>query len=176
MSNKEPFLDELKKQYDKEFELKNNLETKANYLLTSSGIIIGLLFSFGATILGKPNSSFYFSLTIGLLLGDIIVFIVAIIFSANATKITRYRYSALHKNFYNDDGTFDEEFKNQYKTMSNEKFLNDRIDEYLACNRQNFDKNEGKAKSIKITQILFSCGVGIVPFTILFYTLSTILN
>jgi len=68
-------LNELKIQYEKEFELKNSLENKANYLLVSSGIIAGLLFSFGATLLEKFSTTPYITHLMILLFIGIILFV-----------------------------------------------------------------------------------------------------
>ena len=55
MSTIDLFLDELKSEYDKEFELKSSLENKANYILIAAGVTMSLLFSFGAVLVDKLN-------------------------------------------------------------------------------------------------------------------------
>ena len=45
------FLDELKSEYDREFELKSSLENKANYILIDAGVTMWLLFSFRAVLI-----------------------------------------------------------------------------------------------------------------------------
>ncbi|MDP9305326.1 MAG: hypothetical protein M3O68_03160, partial [Thermoproteota archaeon] len=154
----------------------NSLETKANYLLASSGIIVGLLFGFGATLLEKFIQIPNLSSVICLLLIGIALFVVTILLSSYALRIKAYRYTTLHINFYNADGTFDEEFKNRYKEMNPNDFLDDRINEYLMANKQNFEENEYKASKIKFAQILFFIGMITIPFTVLLFTLGAILK
>ena len=57
------FLDELKSEYDREFELKSSLENKANYILIAAGVTLSLLFSFGSMMVGTLTSNYeYFEL------------------------------------------------------------------------------------------------------------------
>ena len=58
MSTIDLFLDELKSEYNREFELKSSLENKANYILIAAGITISLLFSFGAVLIDKLHSDY----------------------------------------------------------------------------------------------------------------------
>jgi hypothetical protein len=58
------FLDELKSEYDREFELKSSLENKANYILIAAGVTLSLLFSFGSMMVGTLTSNYeYFELS-----------------------------------------------------------------------------------------------------------------
>ena len=58
MSTIDLFLDELKSEYNREFELKSSLENKANYILIAAGITMCLLFSFGAVLIDKLHSDY----------------------------------------------------------------------------------------------------------------------
>ncbi|HET9774608.1 MAG TPA: hypothetical protein VFP25_06450 [Nitrososphaeraceae archaeon] len=60
MSTIDLFLDELKSEYDKEFELKSSLENKANYILIVAGVTMSLLFSFGAVLVDKFNTDYQY--------------------------------------------------------------------------------------------------------------------
>ena len=61
MSTIDLFLDELKSEYNREFELfelKPSLENKANYILIAAGVTMSLLFSFGAVLIDKLHSDY----------------------------------------------------------------------------------------------------------------------
>ena len=60
MNNRERFLDELKGEYDKQFELKARIEGKAGSLLTVCGITIPLLFGFSSFLIEKIDKTYYF--------------------------------------------------------------------------------------------------------------------
>jgi hypothetical protein len=172
--SKEEFLNELKAQYEKEFELKNSLENKANYLLVASGVVAGLLFSFGANLSEEFSISTYFVFIIVSLVVGTSLFVIAILCSAYALRIRPYRYATLHKIFYNSDGTFNEDNKADYKEMEKEEFLKNRIDEYLRSNKQNYEENEYKASRIKIAFRLFFSGMATVPITISLFAIGSV--
>ncbi|HEY7695656.1 MAG TPA: hypothetical protein VIA08_00045 [Nitrososphaeraceae archaeon] len=172
--SKKEFLGELKAQYEKEFELKNSLENKANYLLVASGIVAGLLFSFGANLSEEFSKGVYFAYIIASLVIGTSLFVVAILCSALALKVSLYRYATIHKIFYNSDGTFNEDNKTDYKSMGSDEFLDNRIDEYLRSNKQNFEKNEYKASKIKVAHRLFFTGMVTVPITISLFAVGSI--
>jgi hypothetical protein len=68
MTTNKLFLQELKDQYEKEFELKDALEGKANNILTISGLVATLLFGFGSFMIDKLGSSYEFLIPVTILL------------------------------------------------------------------------------------------------------------
>jgi len=58
VSSIEKFLEELKQQYLREFEVTNNLDSKANNIITISGTIATFLFGFGLFMIEKLNSQY----------------------------------------------------------------------------------------------------------------------
>ncbi len=75
------FLNELNKQNNREFDLKNSLENKSNSLITISGIVIPLLFAFGIFVIEKIDRNYsLFIVAVGLLSLIIILNVIAIIF------------------------------------------------------------------------------------------------
>lgn len=174
-TTKEYFLDELKIQYEKEFELKNSLETKANYTLAASGIIVGLLFAFASNLFsGFQNLPTLPYVSASLLIG-IGLFIASILFSVLVSKIKMYHYATIHKYFFTKDGVFNEETKDEFKNMELDDFLDDRIDTYLIANKINYTNNEDKARNVKYTHWLFLFGIGLVILTVLLFAISAIL-
>jgi len=134
LDNKERFLGELKTQYEKQFEIKNSLETKANYNLAASGIIVGLLFTFGTSLLDPSKTILNIHCIVALLLLSIGVFVSSIICSVLALRIRDYYFAFLPNYFYLDKDTFNEEKKNEYKNMDYSLYLTKMIDIYLRSN------------------------------------------
>jgi hypothetical protein len=66
---KREFLDEIKIQYNKEFEIRQNLDGKATSLIATAGTLTGLLFGFGTFLLTNIKPSYTLSfLAISLLM------------------------------------------------------------------------------------------------------------
>lgn len=163
--SKELFLEELRRQYDTQLELKNAIESKSSYLITVCGIIIPLLFGFGSFLIESIDKSYYF-----LPLLEILLFLAlslnmaAIIYLVIALRIKQYRYSFLGRNFFDENGNFRDDQLNAYKDDQNlTKFQVVMIKEYLLCIRNNHYLNEEKTNKIKVGQTLFEIGVAIVP-------------
>ncbi len=170
----EKFLDELKTQYEKEFELKTTLETKANYNLVSAGVVVGLLFGFGATVLDGIDVVPNISLVLSSLLVGIILFVASILFSVLALRIKVYYYASTHEHFYNEEGMLDEEVINEFRNMDTDKFLDDRIHTYLRANKSNSVENDYKASKVNVAHWLFVFAIITVPITVLIFIFSTI--
>lgn len=176
MDNREKFLEELKCQYEKEFEIKNSLETKANYNLASSGIVVGLLFTFGVALLQTFREISNINYIIALLLFSIGFFVTSVFFSVLALRIKDYYFAFLHDYFYTEENTLNEQTINEYKNMDSEKFFDKRIELYLRANKYNYTENENKATRIEIAHWLFLGGIGLILITILIFSLSAILK
>jgi hypothetical protein len=93
-SSTERFLEELRLQYEKEFELKSNLDGKANNIIAASGTIAGFLLVFGTFLLGglDPNSGFS-GYAIGSLIGGIAIAVGAILSSIYSSVLRKYLYA-----------------------------------------------------------------------------------
>ena len=65
------FIEELNKQHNREFDLKNSLENKSSFLITVSGIVIPLLFGFGIFLIEKIDRGYHLLGIAELLLGFI---------------------------------------------------------------------------------------------------------
>ena len=159
------FLEELRRQYDTQFDLKNSLESKSSYLITVCGIIIPLLFGFGSFLIERIDKSYYYLLPLEILIFlAISLNLAAIIFLVQAFRIKQYRYSFLGNNFFNKNGTFNADQLTKYQDNKNiTNFQTLMIKEYLLCINENHFRNEEKAGKIRIGQWLFTFGVGFVP-------------
>ena len=86
--------EEIKDQYNQEFDIKKTLETKANNITTISGTVAGLFFGFGQFLIGKLIDIHYDRLwdVILLLIVGISLNIVTIAYSMMAWKEKNYYY------------------------------------------------------------------------------------
>jgi hypothetical protein len=161
------FLQELKSQYDKEFDLKNTLEGKANYLLTIAGVVSTLLFGFGTFLIDNLDTSYPFlSYITTLITLGVAINIVSVLFSVLSFKIQPYRYVMPYNHFFNDDGTFNEEAIEEYRDADIGVFKDTLIETYLRCIKHNDLTNKGKAVKVKVAQWLFFAGVITIPIAI----------
>ena len=161
------FLDELNKQNNREFDLKNSLENKSNSLITVSGIVIPLLFAFGIFVIEKIDRGYpLFGVAEGLLCFIVILNIIAIVFAVLSAKIRNYEYPFLHFNFYDDTDKINTSAIKEYIDSEPNKFNELLIEEYLSCNKSNFEINEKKANYIKIGQCVFIVSLGLIPILI----------
>ena len=82
MSTIDLFLDELRSEYDKEFELKFSLENKANYILIAAGVTMSLLFSFGSVLVDKLNADYqYLTFVVVFLMIGVVTNGISVLFS-----------------------------------------------------------------------------------------------
>ena len=167
MSSKKLFFEELKSQYDKEFDLKNTLEGKANYLLTIAGVVSTLLFGFGTFLIDNLDTNYspLPVISILIILG-VAINIVSILFSVLSFKIQPYCYVITYNHFFNDDGTFNEEAIEEYRDADIDVFEDTIIETYLTCIKHNDLVNNGKAVKVRIAQWLFFAGVVTIPIAI----------
>ena len=176
MSTIDLFLDELKSEYDKEFELKSSLENKANYILIAAGVTMSLLFSFGAVLVDKLNSDYqYLIVVVIFLMVGVVTNGASVLFSVLGFSIKHYRYPLPYHAFFTKDSStkklvFNDEVIEEYrdglgetKAESIQIFKESIIENYLRCNKQNAIQNYNKAKKIKIAQWLFFAGAITIP-------------
>ncbi len=162
------FLNELNKQNSREFDLKNSLENKSNSLITISGIVIPLLFAFGIFVIEKIDRNYsLFIVAVGLLSLIIILNVIAIIFAVLSAKIRNYEYPFLHFNFYDDTNKINVNAIKEYTDSEPDKFNELLIEEYLSCNKFNYEINQKKANYIKIGQLIFTISLVLVPILII---------
>ena len=96
---RELFVEELRRTYDKGWDVKNTPESKANNIMTIYGTVAALLFGFGALFLRNLHPDYAFlSGFVGLLIAGIIASVAAIgtlqpvfqaaeVYSRNRTRI-----------------------------------------------------------------------------------------
>jgi hypothetical protein len=166
MDSEDLFLQELKDQYDRQFEIKRDLETKANNVMTISGTVGTLLFGFGTFLVDKlgPRYDFITAISVVLIVG-VAANIVAIAMSARAFGIRQYRFAVDPTGFFNAGGLNENEI-NDYRNMSKTDFYETFIWDYLKCIKHNFRINCDKASLIVPSQWFFIVSVIMIPIII----------
>lgn len=162
------FLQELKEQYGKEFELTQALEGKSSNLLTVSGLVATLLFGFGSFMVDKFDATYEMitPVTIFLMIG-IIGNIISIFWSVMAFRIRDYQIAMHFDHFFNIDGSLNEQSVAEYRDEADvEVFTNTLVDTYLICNRHNGLENSAKANKIKYSFWSFMGSIITVPVVI----------
>jgi len=160
MSSKDLFLEEIKSQNNKDFDLKNSLDTKSNYLIPISGIVISLIFGFGITFLEKIDIKYELFWAFQMFLIITLVLHLSSLFCAILSfRIRDYRYAFLYYSFYDKEKMLESKI-DEYTEADEDDFKNMILREYLKCNYQNSINNQNKTKWIKISQYSLLVGLG----------------
>jgi len=168
MTSNTLFLQELKEQYEKEFEITDALEGKASNLLTVAGLVATLLFGFGSFMVDKFDSTYVMitPVTILLIIG-IVGNVTSIFWSVMVFKIRDYQVAMHPKHFFDQQGNINEQKVEVYRDEQDENVVTDTlIDTYLKCIRINSLRNEEKAGKIKYAFWSFLGSIITAPITI----------
>lgn len=169
-------LDELKAQYDKEFETQKIMDKKASTMMATAGTVITLLFGFGTVVVAIEPIYAQFNFVILSLLAAIIANIFSVFICVKAYYVRDYYFVAKDKSFlkknpnsYNakDDiaglkGLDDDRIRH-YIEMEESDFKLWLIRTYIAYNLINADNNDKKAKYVTLAQLTFLIGLVIIP-------------
>jgi hypothetical protein len=165
-TSSQEFLEELKKQYDRVFEIKKDLESKANNIMTVSGTVGTLLFGFGVFLVDKLGHTYALIIPISILLiVGIAADIVALSLSARAFGIMQYRFAIVAESFYKN-GRLNSTEIDDYRKMQKEEFYETMIWEYIKCINENFGNNNSRAALIVPSQWFLMVSVLIIPIVI----------
>ena len=169
------FVQELRDQYSKEFQIKASHDQKASTMMTMSGTTTILLGGFGAFLLGNINaehSPFIWAAVITLIV-EIVFMTATIIISARSYRLRNYRYAYshdlfvkkkdTHKDVSDDNVEFDDENINKFRNADKYAFNTNLIKEYAKGILQNSENNTKKANTIEKAQWLFLIGIAIIP-------------
>lgn len=157
------FFQEIKDQYSRSIESRNNLDSKANNIITMSGTIVTLLMGFGTFILKdiKLEYAFLHHAIFALAIG-IVLMIIGIVFSVLAYRVKTKLYPVGYKVFY-PDGKYNKTIVDKFRNSTEKEFYARIIEEYLASIKSNMELNSKKSKMVKISQWLFLAGISTVP-------------
>ena len=168
-------LDEMRRQYDRTWEIKNSLESKGSGIIAVSGTVATLLFGFGTFALQNLNPAY--SLLphfIALLIIGIVTSVAAILLSALLFRVSPHGVpidpNELEKTDKSKNRTID-----LYIKATTKNFDETMINDYLKRIRKNNGNNEIKAKLVKwATWIFFSSMISIpLLLVVILYAVST---
>jgi hypothetical protein len=170
-------LDELKAQYNKEFETQESLDKKASTMMATAGTVTSLLFGFGTFLVARVEPTYallYFAI-LSLLLASIITNIFSVFMCVKAYYVRDYYFVAKDKSFlkknpnsYNAKDIaglkgLDDDRIRHYIEMRESDFKLGLIRTYIAYTLINADNNDKKAKYITLAQLTFLIGLVIIP-------------
>src|SRR5437899_12623536 len=101
------FPDEIRSQFQREIDLRVNLDNKTNNLITMSASIITALIALGTLLVIKidPKTTI-FPWSIGIFVIGVIIASLAIFFFIKAYSIRKYRYPMGYEAFFDESGNY----------------------------------------------------------------------
>jgi hypothetical protein len=169
MDNRERFFEEVKREYDKQFDIKERIEGKASTLLTICGIVIPLLFGFSSFLIEKMDKQYDYLELVKILITIGIFATIVSIFSILLLFRTKIYFDSINvdKIFKVDvDNKPDMTEINKIISKQDDEYLNHRIFLHIACIKKNGKNNDGKAKLLRIAQWIFGIGMTTIPVTV----------
>jgi hypothetical protein len=171
----EHVLEEMRRQYDRTWEIKNSLESKGSGIIGVSGTVATLLFGFGTFALQNLNPGYsLLPLFIALLTIGIVTSVTAILLSALLYRVSAHGVpidpNELEKTDKSKNRTID-----LYIKATTKDFDETMINDYLKRIKKNNGNNETKAKLVKgATWIFFSSMISIpLLLIVILYAVST---
>ena len=165
------FLNELKFQYEKDFELKNTLDSKASNMSTISGSIVTISLLIATFLISKITSDIYVGISVGILAIGILFGILTIINFLRSYSVRRYRYAMGHEAFF-DEQEYKKEVAKRFITASKQTFAEHLAREYLESIKHNMKANEDKANIIKEAQTYLTIEIAIISVLVAFAIMS----
>ena len=169
-------LDELKAQYNKEFETEEIMDRKATTMMATAGTVTSLLFGFGTFLVTRIEPTYallYFAILS--LLAAIITNIFSVVMCVKAYYVRDYYFVAKDKSFLKDNANsynakdiaglkgLDDDRIRDYIQMEESDFKLWLTRTYIAYTLINADNNDKKAKNITLAQLTFLIGLAIIP-------------
>jgi hypothetical protein len=165
---KDVILNEVRRSYEIQFDLKRNLESKATNAITVSGIIITLLFGFSTFLIKGPIQIEWLQYYYVTILVSIVLSIIALLYALHSLRITKYCY-VLIDSYVN--GPKLQEVVDDFMMPDNDHGLDDLIYSYVAAIKINSFQNDlnagyvSRSQTFLLTAIIFiGIAVGLVAF------------
>ncbi|HZD34892.1 MAG TPA: hypothetical protein VE130_06775, partial [Nitrososphaeraceae archaeon] len=147
------FLKELKQQFERAVDLRKNLDTKANTMITIAGAISTLLLAIATFLITKINPADGIpTWPIAIFSLGIISAIMAISFFIRSYSIKKYYHPMGAKYFFNKDELLEENI-DRFRNYPKEKFAGYLIKEYLKAIKSFSEKNSSKSRNIRVGQV-----------------------
>lgn len=166
------FLGELKEQFQRAIDLRTNLDTKANTMISIAGAISTLLLAIATFLITKirPLEDVYLA-AIGILCIGIIFAVASIVFFVKSYSIKQYEYPVGASAFF-PNGKYVEAKVDRFRNASKEAFTKRLIEDYLFSIKNFLELNTQKAGNIKLGQICLVTSIASVGVLLAFILLS----
>jgi|ERR1700730_14332141 len=123
----EHFLNELKSQFEKEIDLRKNLDTKANTMITVASGISTLLIAIGTFLITRiVDKNVFYGISIGILAGGIVLTVIGIWFFIKSYSVRKYKYPIGHEHFFDENGMYKKKLVADVRNLPKKEF-NDRL-------------------------------------------------
>ena len=158
----ELLLQELKVVYDRQWELKDSLERKANNIVIISGIITSLLFGFTSFQFSGNNSNNIFQIhhpdyVIWLIIVSIVSSAVAVLLSVLSLRIKPYQFLLVEMN--EDDLT-------QLRIRTKPEVIDRLIKDYHESIKYNTKENKSKTRLVRIANWFLFAAIANIPLVL----------
>ena len=166
-SSKE-FLDELKSQFDRDLEIRKNLDSKSTSMITMSSSVVTVLIGIGtflvSHIVSLDTKVDVFGTSLWILVLGILSAMVCIILLIISYALRSYTFPMGHEQFYKKDkkDEYDHENIQKFRNASENEFTGLMIEEYLACIKDANKASSNKSRFIKWGQISFLVSIGFI--------------
>lgn len=160
------FLQELKDQLQRYVAIKKGLDTKANSLITTTGIISIIFVGFGTFIITETSSGEDVWLV---LLGVVLIFevsitVLAIKSASDAYKARKYRQPIVYNMFFDrKNNRINEEMVRHFMVAKPDSLYENLIREYIACIKSHQQQNNMQVKDIERAQKIFYVALSSIP-------------
>lgn len=162
------FLTEVRHQFERDLDLRKNLDSKSTDLITKCSTIITVLVSMGTFLITKidpKNDIFYTSVFI--LSGGILLALISISFLIRAYALRTYRYPLGHEVFFKN-GLYDLEMSETFRKTERQKFMKHIIKEYFESIKINSEVMSAKSKIMRKGQTVFYFAMSSVGVILIF--------
>lgn len=168
-NNKQLFLQELKDQYNAQFERSDALEAKTGQLITVCGIFIPLLFGFSSVVIDRADNNDTMALPLAaLVVVSLSLAVACIFFCAWALRIRDYQHVVPSESFFDNQRKLNKQEITKFVEQEEEAYYDKMIEDYLLSTDENFKTNDEKGGKVRIAQFMFLGGLAIVPILLIF--------
>ncbi len=162
------FLTEIRYQFDRDLDLRKNLDSKSTHLITMCSTIVTILVSIGTFLITKivPKNEI-FGISLAILGMGIILATCCIYLLTRSYALKTYRYPMGHEQFFKN-GIYDLTMSETFRNTEKQKFNKHIIKEYFECIKSNSEIMVKKAEIIKKAQRLFNMAIFSVGIVVVF--------
>lgn len=159
------FLTELKDQFNRNIELKERLDTKANNMIGMSGTIATLFMGFGVFLISDIVFTKNVILPIFasvILIAEVLLTVCTIKHALDSYKLREYVHPIIFEPFYNGNEIRDDVL-NQFQSATDSQIKEHFAKEYLKGIKSYQEQNEQQTHGINISQKMFVLAVVMIP-------------